>query len=236
MSGSTDPSDHIRRTLRFRNVGVEFCLARGAADGPRGWSRLSPREPFPIAQLSQHDDHALVRSIAERDQSALAEAYRRHAGVAFGLARRVLNERTLAEEIVQEVFVRLWREPDRYDAARGSLRAFLLAQVHGRSVDLLRAETARRRREERDALRSVAERPDLERDVIDLAQGEAIRQALAALSDNERRAIELAYFGGYTYREVAGLLQEPEGTVKSRIRNGLLRLRTALIEVGITGS
>lgn len=215
---------------------MELSLARDAAEDPRGRGRRGPREPFPIAQPSEHDDHALVRSIAERDQSALAEAYQRHAGVAFGMARRVLNERTLAEEVVQEVFVRLWREPGRYDAARGSLRAFLLAQVHGRSVDLLRAETARRRREERDAFRSAAESPDLERDVIDLSQGEAIRRALATLSDNERRAIELAYFGGYTYREVAGLLQEPEGTVKSRIRNGLLRLRTALVEVGITGS
>jgi RNA polymerase sigma-70 factor (ECF subfamily) len=144
----------------------------------------------------------------------------------------VLADRTLAEEIVQEVFVRLWNAADRFDAERGSLRSYLLAQVHGRSVDLLRAETARRNREERDARRTVAESDDFERHIIDLAQAEAVRDALATLSPGEREAIELAYFGGHSYREVALLLEQPEGTVKSRIRAGLLRLRASLIDAG----
>ena len=113
------------------------------------------------------------------------------------------------------------------------MRSFLLAQVHGRSVDLLRAETARRAREERDAFRSPTVDDDLEREVLDLTEAEAVRRALATLSDGEREAIELAYFGGHTYREVAVLLEQPEGTVKSRIRSGLLRLRAALIEAGV---
>jgi RNA polymerase sigma-70 factor (ECF subfamily) len=140
----------------------------------------------------------------------------------------------LAEEVVQEVFLRLWRAPERFDAGRGSMRSFLFANVHGRSVDLVRAEAARRAREERDAFRSPTIDDDLERAVMDLSEGEAVRRALAMLSEGERQAIELAYFGGHTYKEVAVLLEQPEGTVKSRIRSGLLRLRAALIELGVS--
>src|SRR4051794_18038699 len=179
------------------------------------------------AQRVAADDATLARAVVEGDDRALAELYRRHAGPCLGLARRVLADRTLAEEVVQEVFVRLWRAPDRFDAERGSLRSFLLAQVHGRSVDLLRAETARRAREERDARREITAIDDIERRVLDLAQAEAVRAALDSLSEGEREAIELAYFGGHTYRDVAVLLEQPEGTVKSRIRAGLLRLRAA---------
>ena len=179
------------------------------------------------------DDAALGAALVAREDAALAEVYRRHAGTCLALARRVLGDRALAEEIVQEVFVRTWREPDRYDAARGSLRSFLLAQVHGRAVDLLRAESSRRAREERDAWRSPRVDDDLEREVMQLAEGEVVRRALGTLSDGERTAIELAYFGGHTYKEVAARLEQPEGTVKSRIRSGLLRLRAALIEEGV---
>ena len=177
------------------------------------------------------DDATLARAVAARDERALAELYRRHAASCLGLARRVLADRTLAEEVVQEVFVRTWRDPSRFDPDRGSMRAFLLAQVHGRSVDLLRAESARRAREEREALRNAHADIDLEREVMQLTEAEAVRRTL---SDGEREAIELAYFGGHTYREVAVLLEQPEGTVKSRIRAGLLRLRAALIESGVS--
>lgn len=180
------------------------------------------------------DDAALAAAIARGEQGALNAVYERHADSCFGLARRIVLERGMAEEVVQEVFVRLWREPERFDATRGTLRSFLLAQVHGRSVDLLRAETARRNREQRDARRDPIAIDDLERRVLDLAQAEAVRAALATLAPGEREAIELAYFGGHTYRDVAVLLEVPEGTVKSRIRAGLLRLRAALIEAGYT--
>ena len=178
------------------------------------------------------DDATLAAAIVQRDEAALAEVYRRHGGTSLALARRVLADRVLAEEVVQEVFVRTWHQPERYDPTRGSLRSFLLAQVHGRAVDLLRAENARRNREERDA-REPRPHDDLEREVLALAESEAVRNALMTLSDGERAAIELAYFGGHTYKEVAVLLQQPEGTVKSRIRSGLLRLRAALIEAGV---
>jgi RNA polymerase sigma-70 factor, ECF subfamily len=179
-------------------------------------------------------DGELARAIGEGDRLALAELYSRHGGPCFALARRVTSDRVLAEEVVQEVFLALWRRSDRFDPGRGSMRSYLFAQVHGRSVDLVRAETARRAREEREALRNPASDADLGRAVADLAEAEAIRRALAALSEGERNAIELAYFGGHTYREVATLLEVPEGTVKSRIRSGLLRLRAALIDAGVS--
>jgi RNA polymerase sigma-70 factor (ECF subfamily) len=158
--------------------------------------------------------------------------YRRHAGAAFGLSLRILTDRALAEEVVQEVFLRLWNDPEKYDAARGSLRSYLLAQTHGRSVDVVRAESARKGREVRAARRTAESGYDLEREVYDLTLAEQVRDALDGLTGGERAAIELAYFGGHTYREVATLLGEPEGTVKSRIRSGLGRLRASLVERG----
>ena len=180
-------------------------------------------------------DAQLVVAIGRFRHDALAEVYRRHAPAAFGLARRIISDSALAEEVVQEVFLRLWNQPDRFDATRGSLRSYLLTQVHGRSVDEIRSEASRRAREERDARLTAESGYDLEREVWDLTQAEHVRDALSRLAETERRAIELAYFGGHTYREVAVLLGEPEGTVKSRIRSGLSRLRGALVESGMAG-
>jgi RNA polymerase sigma-70 factor (ECF subfamily) len=178
-------------------------------------------------------DAGLAIAIARYDQQALAEVYRRHAGVAFGLARRLLVDRSLAEDVIQEVFLRLWNDPTRYDPGRGSMRSFLLSQTHSRSVDALRADAARRNREQRDVRRTAEAGMDVERQVEDLTTAEHVRRSLDALPPGERAAIELAYWGGYTYREVAARLDEPEGTVKSRIRLGLQRLRRHLDEAGI---
>lgn len=181
-------------------------------------------------------DAALVVAIGRFQQPALAEVYRRHAGAVFGLAKRLLSDDARAEEIVQEVFLRLWNEPERYDPDRGTLRSFLLAHTHGRSVDLIRSDVARRQREERDAhsSRDVASGGyDLDREVWDLALASHVRDAMAGITADERAAIELAYFGGLTYREVADELGQPEGTVKSRIRSGLKKLRNELISTGI---
>jgi RNA polymerase sigma-70 factor, ECF subfamily len=183
--------------------------------------------------LRDVSDGALVVAIGRWRQDALAEAYRRHAGAAFALARRLLGNRDLAEEVLQEVFLRLWNAPERFDPERGSLRSYLLAQIHGRSVDLLRSETSRRRREEREARETAEHGVDIEREVIDLSVADQIKDVVAELPADERRAIELAYFGGHTYRQVAVLLDQPEGTVKSRIRSGLRRMRQGLVEAGV---
>ena len=190
-------------------------------------------EPNVDGDLKEVSDAGLVVAISRYHQDALAEAYRRHAGAVFGLARRLLNEAALAEEIVQEVFLRLWNDPDKFDPGRGSLRSYLLAQCHGRSVDLLRSETSRRRREEKDLRRTAESGYDLEREVWDLALADHVRVALDGLPEAEREAIRLAYLGGHTYREVATMLDEPEGTVKSRIRSGLKRLRADFVATGV---
>lgn len=184
--------------------------------------------------LVDASDASLVVSIGRFQQDALAEAYRRHAGAVFGLAKRLLTDHARAEEIVQEVFVRLWNEPNRFDPERGTLRSFLLANAHGRSVDLIRSEVSRRRREERDAADTADAGYDIAREVWDLALAGHVRDALETLHPGERSAIELAYFGGLTYREVADQLGTPEGTVKSRIRSGLKKLRSELEQADIT--
>jgi RNA polymerase sigma-70 factor (ECF subfamily) len=179
-------------------------------------------------------DASLVVSMARYQHEALAEAYRRHAGPVFGLAKRLLGSQAQAEEVVQEVFLRLWNNPERYDPERGALRSYLLAQCHGRSVDLMRSEFSRRRREERDANEAPPMVPDLDRELWDMALAEQVRGAMNRLQEGEKEAITLAYFGGRTYKEVAAQLGEAEGTVKSRIRSGLKRMRRELESVGIT--
>ena len=187
-----------------------------------------------LQDWSALDDAALVAAIGGATQAALAEVYNRHSGAVPGLARRILRDETLAEEITQEVFLRLWNNPEKFDANRGSLRSFLLAHTHGRSVDLIRSESARRTREDRDARLAVGETRNVEDEVWDMALAEQIKNALSSLIEGERKAIELAYFGGHTYREVADLLGEPEGTVKSRIRSGMKRLRSELTAAGVS--
>ena len=182
------------------------------------------------------DDVGLVIAIARYNSDAFAEAYRRHAGAVFGLAQRLLWERALAEEMVQEIFLRLWEHPDRFDQTRGSLRSFLLMDAHARCVDKIRSDSRRKEREERSARAEMVTDYDLDLEAFDLDIAEQVRGALATLSDVEQRAIELAYFGGHTYREVARILDEPEGTIKSRIRTGLTRLRAQLVDRGIDGS
>jgi RNA polymerase sigma-70 factor (ECF subfamily) len=183
--------------------------------------------------LTTASDERLVLSIARWRDDALAEAYRRHAGAAYALARRLLWDGAVAEEVVQEVFLKLWHDPERFDGSRGTLRSFLLAQTHSRAVDLLRSETARRRREEREARITAEAGYDVEHEVGDMVIAEHVREALGDIPEAERRPIELTYFGGHSYREVALLLGEPEGTVKSRIRAGLKRMHRSLSAAGV---
>jgi RNA polymerase sigma-70 factor (ECF subfamily) len=189
-----------------------------------------------MTPLVDQSDAQLVVGIGRFRDDALAEAYRRHGGAVFGLARRVCGDAAGAEDVVQEVFLRLWKQPDRFDPARGSLRTYLLAQTHGRAVDTVRSEVSRRQREGRDARSTANAGYDIEHEVWDLAVADQVTQALGALSDDERAAIELAYFEGHSYREVAVLLCQPEGTVKSRIRSGLRRMKGLLTESGVKES
>jgi RNA polymerase sigma-70 factor (ECF subfamily) len=185
------------------------------------------------SDLRDHSDAALVLAIARYNQDALAEVFRRHGGAVYALAVRVMADAGAAEEVLQEVMLKLWSNPDRFDPDRGSLRSFLLTQTHSRAIDTIRSSSSRRRREDFDFARGRAEAGyDLEREVWDLAMADHVTDALKTLPEGERDAIELAYFGGYSYREVALMLEQPEGTVKSRIRSGLRRLRSALEQSG----
>lgn len=158
----------------------------------------------------------------------MRETYRAHAPAVHGLALRVLSNEALAEEIVQDVFVRLWEQPERYDVSRGPIRAFLLSMTHSRAVERVRSEESLRRRQTK--LEREPSRPgeDPARVVETRESEQAIRDALAALPDTQRRPIEMAYFEGLSYREVARQLGEAEGTVKYRIRMGMQQLRAAL--------
>jgi RNA polymerase sigma-70 factor, ECF subfamily len=181
--------------------------------------------------LRDVSDTSLVVNIARGHQRALAECYRRHGGQMYRLAQRLLGDDRLAEEAVQEVFLQFWQRPEVYDPERSGLRTWLLMRVHGRAVDALRAESARRTREERDATTPSAPAYDLEREVWDAEVADRVQRALSTLPEPERRAITLAFFGGHSYREVAQLLGRPEGTVKSQIRSGLSSLKRALADV-----
>lgn len=187
-------------------------------------------------EVEARSDAVLVLGVARGDQQALGELYRRYASAVWGLARRVTNDAHEAEEVCQTVFVNLWTAPERFDPNRGALRSWLLAQAHRRAVDLIRSETARRRRQTREA--QLAAVPpagsDVDATVHAAALADDVRQAVDDLPPAERDAIMLAYFGGRTYRETASLLGLPEGTVKSRIRSGLQNLRRALRAKGVT--
>ncbi len=179
------------------------------------------------------DDARLIDAVGRGDQQALAEAYRRHGDGVFGLVRRVLADGAMAEEVTQEVFLRLWNEPHRFDPDRGALRSFLLRQAHSRAVERVRSEEARRRREERVDRENVPPQADVEQQAMEGLSSQAVADALATLNEGEREAIVLAYFGGHSYREVALRLDLPEGTVKSRIRLGLAKLADRLEATGL---
>jgi len=187
--------------------------------------------------LDSRPDAALMAVVAERGPDALEELYRRHSVAVFGVARRVTGVAEHAEEVLQEVFLRLWRNPERFDPSRGALRSFLLMDANARAIELVRRDAARRGREQKTV--RLVEAPtgdDIGGELWDIVVAEHLREALDALTPMEREAIELAYYGGHTYREVATILEQPEGTVKSRIRTGLQRMRDRLVAADIGGS
>lgn len=161
-------------------------------------------------------ERVLVERLASGDEAALGDLYDRYAGFVHGLALRTLADRQAAEDVTQEVFVALWEHPERIDPGRGTLRGFIGAMAHRRAVDVIRREEARRRREARAARDDAV--PDTTEVVIRSGMGERVRRALDHLPDAQRRALELAYFHGYTYRQLAEALDIPQGTAKSRMR------------------
>ena len=184
------------------------------------------------SEIHDASDAQLVVAVAQAERSALAELYRRHGGATLALASRLLNDRSSAQDVVQEVFLYLWNQPQQFDANRGALRSWLMMKTHTKAVDALRSSQSRSQREYRNINDRSNDSYDLELQVWDLSVADRIKSALGELSEGERRAVDLAYFGGYSYREVAEILDQPEGTVKSRIRSGLKSMRRHLLDLG----
>ncbi len=162
------------------------------------------------------------------DESAFAEFYDALSGLVYGVILRVVRDPAMSEEVAQEVFLEIWRLAPRYDRDKGSAKTWAATIAHRRAVDRVRSEESRRQRDERE-LETLDEPRDVVIEAIDAREeSEQVRVALSLLTESQREAVTLAYYGGHTYRAVAALLDVPEGTIKTRIRDGLIRLRDHL--------
>ena len=208
-------------------------MVDGVADTPDtpGGRERTPRTPAGGRGSDPADDQ-IIRRVVAGDQRALGELYDRWSKPAFSLARRVCADEGLAEDVVQEVFIAFWREPGRFDPLRGAFGSWLLTLVHHKAVDAVRRESAIRRRTvpaaEDGEEWSAIPGPGADQAALGAVVAGQVRDALGRLPDEQREALALAYYGGYTQREVATLTGVPLGTVKSRMFTGVQRLRSAL--------
>ena len=181
-------------------------------------------------------DEELMHLVRRADPRAFALVYDRHCGAAFGLAYRMVGTRGLAEDVVQEAFLALWRGAARYDGARGSVRSWVLGIVHNRAIDALRRTLVHERRRASDEGLERTLQAD-ERTETEAARNDDarfVRAAMDTLPPDQRRVVELAYFSGYTHTEIADVIDVPLGTVKGRMRLGLRKLRDELSREGVT--
>ncbi len=174
--------------------------------------------------------------VREGDARAFEVVFDRHGGVAFSLAYRMCGSSARAEDVVQDAFVSLWRSGARYDRARGSVRSWILSTVHNRAIDSFRRESARHGQDVHDERLAelVPAATTTEAEVQQRDDAHRVRTALAQLPPDQRRVIELAYFGGFTHTQISEMLELPAGTVKGRMRLGLAKLRGSLSAGGLT--
>ena len=182
------------------------------------------------SEAPQRTDEALVEAVARADEDALGELYDRFGKVAYGLAYKILQDAALAEDAVQEAFLQIWRTAGSYRPERAKASTWLLTFVHRRAVDLVRREERRRAIPADPLPEPPGSGPDEE--VVARSRAEVVRDALRRLPPEQREAIELAYYGGLTQSELAARLDQPLGTIKSRMFTGLQRLRVLLVESG----
>jgi RNA polymerase sigma-70 factor, ECF subfamily len=163
------------------------------------------------------------------DEAALAQVYDAMASAVFGVAKRVVRDPARAEEITQDVFLSVWRFATRFDPAKGSAQTWILTLTHRRAVDVVRAEEASTRRENRAAA-TAADTPfdSVQEQATTRIEGEQVRRCLGSLTELQREAVTLAYYGGYTYPEVSALLNVNLSTIKTRMRDGMIRMRDCL--------
>jgi RNA polymerase sigma-70 factor, ECF subfamily len=170
----------------------------------------------------------LLNRAGRGDQEAFSELYDALAPLLHGVVLKVVRDRSQSEEVTQEAFIELWRLAPRYDSSRGSVRAWAATLAHRRAIDRVRSEQSARDRTDRDAQKRPIQFNDVAEQVVANIDGTRVRKALERLTEIQRQAVELAYFGGHSYREVALLLDVAEGTIKTRIRDGMIRLRDEL--------
>ncbi len=170
----------------------------------------------------------LLSRAGRGDQVAFAELYDALAPLLHGVVLKVVRDPAQSEEVTQEAFVELWRLAPRFDASRGSVRSWAATLAHRRAIDRVRSEQSSRDRAEREAQKRPIQSNDVAEQVVANIDGTRVRKALERLTEMQRQAVELAYFGGHSYREVALLLDVAEGTIKTRIRDGMIRLRDEL--------
>lgn len=183
----------------------------------------------PDGDTARQTDEQLLLRVARGDETAFGELYDRVAGKVYGVVRRVLRDPARSEEVTQEVLVEIWRTATRFDPDRGSASTWMLTMAHRRAIDRVRSVQSSRDRDERIGQRDLDRPFDAVAEEVETREEHArVRSALGQLTDLQREAVELAYYGGYTYREVAELLDAPLGTIKTRMRDGLIRLRDAL--------
>lgn len=174
-------------------------------------------------------DGELLLRVARGDQAAFADLFDRYSGLAYGVIKRVVRDPAQSEEVAQEVLVEVWRTASRFDPDRGTAQTWILTMAHRRAIDRVRSEQASRDRTERVGTRDQVRAFDEVVEQVEVRfEHQQVREALSALTALQREAVELAYYGGYTYREVAELLGTPLGTIKTRMRDGLIRLRDAM--------
>ena len=197
---------------------------------------MRPINPFrssrPDLRPDLHElaDEDLMARVPAGDARAFEIIVDRHADVAFSLAHRMCGRRATAEDIVQEAFLSLWQAGARYDPGRGSVRSWLLGVVHNRAIDLFRREAVRSGKDvvDDDAVQRLVSGESTERTALRRDTAAQVRSALDELPSEQRRVIELAYFGGFTHSEISQMLSLPAGTVKGRMRLGLTKLRASL--------
>lgn len=183
----------------------------------------------PVPADAPGNADALLAAVARGQAEAFADLYDLVSPTVVGVARRVVRDPDQADEVAQEVMLEVWRLAPTYDSSKGSCRTWISTIAHRRAVDRVRSEQAERDRRVRDAERDGAQDPDpVAGSVADEAERAEVTAALDSLTDLQRQTIELAYYGGYTYAQVADILDLPLGTVKTRIRDGMIRLRDTL--------
>jgi RNA polymerase sigma-70 factor (ECF subfamily) len=171
---------------------------------------------------------SLLTQVARGDESAFGTLYARTGPAVFGLARRVVRDPARAEEVTQEVFLQVWQSATRFDADRGSAKTWIMTLAHRRAVDAVRRDQSSSDREQRYDWTAGPEFDSVQEEVDTRLEHQQVRRCLTSLTDLQRQAVTLAYFGGYTYAEVATLLKANPATVKTRMRDGLIRLRDCL--------